>query len=89
VICSSVEGRYCNAANREVKWEVNPTEEKLCVRAASTSVALEKIAAQVQAALLLVAARACSQLTETSLETPGSCMVTPYRAEAISIVRRL
>ena len=30
-----------------------------------------------------------SQLTETSFETPGSCMVTPYSTDAISIVRRL
>jgi hypothetical protein len=30
-----------------------------------------------QAALLAAAARACSQFTDTSFETPGSCMVTP------------
>src|SRR6476660_4497923 len=35
------------------------------------------------------AAAGSSQRTETSLETPGSCMVTPYSTVAISIVRRL
>jgi hypothetical protein len=35
------------------------------------------------------AAAGSSQRTDTSLETPGSCIVTPYRTEAISIVLRL
>src|ERR1700680_2529062 len=35
------------------------------------------------------AAAGSSQRTDTSFETPGSCIVTPYRTEAISIVFRL
>jgi hypothetical protein len=49
----------------------------------------EKETAPTQAAWLLAAARACSQLTETSLDTPGSCMVTPYKVLAASMVRLL
>src|SRR5687767_848339 len=43
----------------------------------------------VYAALALLEAAASSQFTDTSFETPGSCMVTPYRTEALSMVRRL
>src|ERR1700722_6028424 len=35
------------------------------------------------------AAAGSSQRTDTSFDTPGSCIVTPYRTEAISIVFRL
>lgn len=42
----------------------------------------EKFSAAVQAALYAVAPKR----TETSLETPGSCMVTPYRTGAMLIV---
>src|ERR1700686_3065867 len=45
---------------------------------------------RVYAALVAACAAAgSSQRTDTNFETPGSCMVTPYRTDAISIVLRL
>ena len=42
-----------------------------------------------QAAVGWASRRSPSNSTETSRDTPGSCMVTPYNIEPISMVRRL
>lgn len=60
---------YCNlAAPVAIMWECSFS---------SRAPRAKRLLAMFHAALLAAAARAWSQLTDTSFETPGSCMVTP------------